>query len=295
MAMATEMETEMEMATPKIDSTHPRLRAATDIMLAGAGKEFWGFSPDTFRHELAQRIGTHFPGISLGDPVEYRPTPATMIPRNPNRDISLATLFGMNGPIGSGKDTLADLLCDQYGFHKLSFATPLRTAASVLFNIPHRQFLDRDTKEAPLAHMKGMSPRTVLLLMGTEVGRSICSELWIKNMDLQIIRRLEQDPAGRIVIADTRFPNEADLIRNAGGRLIRISRPGCDSAVARTHASEAGIPSHATDICINNNGAIADLALACRHLIARYLPQTPPHAPIVPTLPIPRRVMAHQP
>jgi hypothetical protein len=42
-------------------------------------------------------------------------------------------IIGICGPIGSGKDTIADILIKERGYIKLSFASALKDAVSAIF------------------------------------------------------------------------------------------------------------------------------------------------------------------
>ena len=42
-------------------------------------------------------------------------------------------IIGLCGFAGSGKGTLADILVENHGFRKISFATKLKDTASVIF------------------------------------------------------------------------------------------------------------------------------------------------------------------
>jgi hypothetical protein len=55
-----------------------------------------------------------------------------------------------------------------------------------------------------------------------------------------------------VVIADVRFPNEAEWIRAQGGEVWRIVREPATQAAA--HASEQGIPPELIDRTIDNTG-----------------------------------------
>ena len=138
-------------------------------------------------------------------------------------------LVGFVGFIGSGKGTVADILTRKYGFIKESFANSVKDAIAPVFGWD-RKMLEGDTmesrewRETPdpwWSHKFGkpFSPRLALQLMGTEAGRNVFHrDVWV----LSLLRRT--DPAKNYVIADVRFPNEIDLIRSEGGKVIRVKR-----------------------------------------------------------------------
>jgi hypothetical protein len=138
-------------------------------------------------------------------------------------------IIGLVGFIGSGKGTVADILVRKHGFHKESFANSVKDAVAPLFGWD-RKMLEGDTPESrewretpdtwwSNALGREFSPRLALQLMGTESGRNVFHrDVWV----LSFIRRT--DPDKHYVLADVRFPNEIDLIRSTGGKVIRVKR-----------------------------------------------------------------------
>jgi hypothetical protein len=77
-----------------------------------------------------------------------------------------------------------------------------------------------------------------------------------------------------VVIPDCRFRNEMIAIRAAGGKVLRITRPGAGLSGGRElHPSEteqASIPDSEFDHVIQNSGTLEDLRAAVREFMARY-------------------------
>jgi hypothetical protein len=138
-------------------------------------------------------------------------------------------IIGLVGFIGSGKGTVADILTRKHGFIKESFANSVKDAVAPIFGWD-RKALEGDTpesrewRETPDPWWseklgKPFSPRYALQLMGTESGRNVFhTDVWV----LSLLRRT--DPAKNYVLADVRFPNEIDMIRQFGGKVIRVKR-----------------------------------------------------------------------
>src|SRR5690606_9088395 len=55
-------------------------------------------------------------------------------------------------------------------------------------------------------------------LLGTDVGRALDQEVWIRYL-------LEHLPDGHVVVDDVRFRNECEALREAGFRLVRLTAP----------------------------------------------------------------------
>lgn len=101
----------------------------------------------------------------------------------------------------SGKDTVADFLQAEYGFRKLSLATPVKEIAKDLFG------------------MKGKN-RGLLIQIGMKM-REIDPDVWVKNLWRSLVTYGDD----RFVIPDVRFPNEYKFFKERGGVPIRVYAP----------------------------------------------------------------------
>lgn len=164
-------------------------------------------------------------------------------------------LIGLSGYARSGKDTAAELLCLNYEFNRLSFADPMRDAMYKL-----NPLVDGTTRLADLVDDYGWDvakskdeARRLLQVFGTEVGREMFGQnFWIDQVFKQV------EGPGRFVVADVRFPNEADAIKARGGTVIRINRHNL-SAV-NGHKSEHAMDNYMFNHVIYNDGTLDDLA-----------------------------------
>lgn len=147
-------------------------------------------------------------------------------------------IFGLIGLIGSGKNTVADIFVEEYGFKSVAFAGALKDAVSAIFNWP-RELLEGNTEESrkfreevdedwqsTIGHLdmfKGqkVTPRLVLQCMGTEVFRHhFHSDIWV----LAVLKKMQSDKNTSYVITDARFINEISKLRTMGGQIIRVRR-----------------------------------------------------------------------
>jgi hypothetical protein len=74
------------------------------------------------------------------------------------------------------------------------------------------------------------------------------------------------------VISDVRFPNEAEAITNAGGAVIRISRPGAGEG--DSHASETPLPNYLVTFELANDStpeALVERALGLLRGTPQYV------------------------
>jgi hypothetical protein len=141
-------------------------------------------------------------------------------------------LIGVMGFIGSGKGTVSDYLVDQKQFTKDSFASSLKDACSVIFDWP-RDMLEGDTDESRAYRevtdewwsrelsIPNFSPRLALQLVGTDAIRThFHPDIWF----LTVKNRIQKNPDNNVVIADVRFPNEMQMVRDLGGTLVWVKR-----------------------------------------------------------------------
>lgn len=173
--------------------------------------------------------------------------------------VSRQMLVGVAGKARSGKDTIGNYLINQHQFVRYAFADPLKKACSEMFGVPLNYFYDDDKKEVDLPFW-GMSPRKMAQLLGTEGGRELFGkDIWVKRALSFYNLELPEESNG-MVITDVRFDNEADFIRDNGGLMIHVERPGADGVVGVVgHASEAGIMEKSEDIHIVNDGTLDQL------------------------------------
>lgn len=163
-------------------------------------------------------------------------------------------LIGLCGKANSGKDTVAALLP---ATSSIAFADPLYAALSIILDVDIGTLKDRDFKEAAIPWL-GKSPREMLQSMGTEWGRKMVKDdLW-----LEIARRRIQAGGPFVVVRDVRFDNEAEMIREMGGEVWLVERPGAETCVP--HESEKGVSKKLVSRVIRNEGTLRDLADAVR-------------------------------
>lgn len=169
----------------------------------------------------------------------------------------MTMLIGVAGKAGSGKDTVAEHLFFQHGFCKIAFADALRKACGAMFGFSAVQMSDREMKEAVDPYW-GLSPRRALQLLGNDAVKPVFgNDVWVKRwlMDYNLIRDTDH-----VVVSDVRFDLEADLIREQGGVIIHLERPGAGlSGEAGQHSSEAGVRFLEGDLLLLNNGNLTDL------------------------------------
>lgn len=168
-------------------------------------------------------------------------------------------IIGLAGFAQSGKDSAARALTSR-GWTRVAFADPVREAVKALDPI-----VDCDgAREVRLCELLAQyswdeakqhdEVRRLLQRTGTEAGRQIYGQdCWV-----DIARRKIDRAIGDVVMTDVRFKNEADMIRDMGGLVVRVDRPGVGPK--NNHVSES-MP-FAPDAVLVNDGTLQDLETA---------------------------------
>lgn len=145
---------------------------------------------------------------------------------------------------------------------KHSFAEKLKRCAAIIMGCREFDFESITFKNSPtmldLYNHDGnpMTNREFLQQFGTQVGRAIDADLWVKalmNDYLLEIDNRSMDKQVKWIIPDVRFPNEEEAIHKQEGIVWRILR---DGSGAGNHESERYVKSLKVDLEIGNNGDI---------------------------------------
>lgn len=177
-------------------------------------------------------------------------------------------------------------LGDVCNWHIMKFAGKLKHVASLLTGIPVQNFEDQRFKKTNLPkqwdrHIPGedwhdghpveipMTVREFLQKLGTDGLRDNLHEnVWVNALFADYVPdmsgysdRMAVDDLQTLypnwLITDCRFPNEAQAVKDHGGIIIRIDRPGITAVNA--HPSETALDDYPFDEHITNRGSIKDL------------------------------------
>lgn len=173
-------------------------------------------------------------------------------------------IIAFSGFKGSGKDTAAKVLVDEYGFTKIAFADAVRTMALTINPIiairaePAAIWLLSDVVARfgwDVAKNEYPEVRRLLQVIGTEAVRNLIGEnVWVDTL----AKRLPDiaDENSRYVITDCRFDNEVEFVRDHGGLLVWVDRPGTASD---GHASESPHIKELATTILHNDETIEEL------------------------------------
>jgi hypothetical protein len=195
-------------------------------------------------------------------------------------------IIGLSGIQGAGKDTVGEILINEYGFVKLSFASALKDTISVLFGWS-RDLLEGATEESRIwretvnefwaekTNIPDFTPRKALQYIGTDLLRNhLCKDIWACIVESKIIQMTKLNPNINIVITDCRFTNEFAILKKFdNARIVKVERdflinPSILTQThSQTHSSEVEWKDYPFDVILPNNGSIEELKDSIKNLI----------------------------
>lgn len=208
-------------------------------------------------------------------------------------------IIGLNGYSGSGKDAVGTIIqyltskykpcaiedCLKQGtdfspytdWEIKKWAGKLKTIASILTGIPVEKFEDQEFKKTEMSSewdrqfytegegwkKRPMLIRDFLQLLGTDGLRTGLHEnTWVNALMSTYLSH-----ADNWIVTDTRFPNEAEAIKKAGGIIIRIDRPGVKPI--NNHPSEISLDDWKFDHKIANVSDIQSLTATVESILKK--------------------------
>lgn len=164
------------------------------------------------------RVLSEPPAAAVGEPVPNR------VGRSVT-DSDSYPLVGLCGYAGSGKDTAAQALVAQ-GWERRAFADTIKQVATRIgWN-----------------GQKDDAGRRLIQDLGMACCEILDPDVWV--------RPVLRDRTGPVVITDVRMPNEFEAIKNAGGKIIRIHRPGYGPV--NEHITEVALDGYPADAVLHN-------------------------------------------
>jgi hypothetical protein len=202
-------------------------------------------------------------------------------------------IIGISGRARAGKDTVAEIFIKKFGFKRVSFADSLKEICSEAFGIELDTFHNNDKKdvafENPLQvnidHMQSL----VMLLKGAgcapsqaqidslideglsmqfvsprdllqRVGTNLCRNHFGDSVWISIFKHKIQNTQGHTVVADVRFVNERQAIRDLEGVNFLVSRDSLPPLATDAHESELlGCSPENIQVFVTNDSTVASL------------------------------------
>lgn len=161
----------------------------------------------------------------------------------------MTNIIAFAGRKQSGKTTCSEFVLKYYNgiiepFNcgKIyNFADPLkRDICMNILGLTYEQCYGEDMDKNTLTDIewngKKLTAREVMQFVGTDLFRKMKNDVWASAT----ITKIKNDKPKLAIIADCRFPNEVEAIKNAGGLVIKLNRNPFNS----DHASETALDEH---------------------------------------------------
>lgn len=177
-------------------------------------------------------------------------------------------VVAFTGRRGAGKSAASAILVE-LGFRDVKFADPLKNMLRAFFHtlrmtvIDTERHIEGDLKEIETPWLGNKTTRYAMQMLGTEWRDLIDTDLWSN-----ILRhRVTHGHVGRrIVISDYRFPHEGVILRELGGKVVRIVGRGERDDAAAQHISETAIDDLPEDFIIVNDGTLDEFHIKVKAL-----------------------------
>lgn len=137
-------------------------------------------------------------------------------------------LIGLSGKKHSGKDTIFEILGGKIPVCRLAFADALKREVARAFGVGVDEVEEYKELYRPILQAWGMLRRE---LKGPDY--------WINQISSALCAKYGETPDATFVITDVRLPNEFEYVRNLGGRMVRVVRPGHE--LDDSHISETAL------------------------------------------------------
>jgi hypothetical protein len=154
----------------------------------------------------------------------------------------MSHIIAFAGRKQSGKTTCAEFV-KSYAENRLksqiyNFADLLKQNVCMsILGLTYEQCYGTDIEKNQLVDCywdgKQLSAREVMQFVGTDIFRKLQTNVWASAT----ISRIKNDNIDLAIIADCRFPNEVEAIKNSGGVVIKLNRNPHRS----THESEMAL------------------------------------------------------
>jgi hypothetical protein len=187
-------------------------------------------------------------------------------------------IIGLGHVARVGKDTAAYALVERLRFDRIGFADQLRELALKADPLVYTGVrpTNVDAGRGKLAWVVGgmgweaakdshREVRSFLQNLGVGCRAVFGEDFWVDQLFAKVDRLGVKD----VVVPDVRFPNEAQAIKDRGGKLVRIDRPG---HYAGGHVSETALDDYdGWDAVLVNDGSVFDLQSQLVDLVVGWM------------------------
>lgn len=173
-----------------------------------------------------------------------------------------SNIIAFAGRKQSGKTTCSQFVAKYFngiiepfnGAKIYNFADPLKQDICMnILGLTHNQCYGEDIDKNTHTDIEWdgikLTAREVMQFVGTDIFRKMKPDVWAGATIAKIYREQPQ----LAIIADCRFPNEVDVVKNAGGLVIKLTRnPYNSSHSSETALDEINYANNNFDLVIHN-------------------------------------------
>lgn len=219
-------------------------------------------------------------------------------------------IIGISGKKRHGKDTVGQIIQNlRPNAVRIAYADALKREVAIMVSkyqnaLDHTTGIDVAKVDKLIKQMNDdtIDPKTgvamkekfrlILQWWGTEFRRQMFTDSYWRD---RLAEQLEQlSPDKLAIITDVRFPDEADQVKEMGGILIRVNRPGINDQ--SNHPSETALDSYGKvaldtvlgamfdplgerlpmveqndwDVILENDGSLGDLEMKVQEMLTAY-------------------------
>lgn len=170
----------------------------------------------------------------------------------------LPKIIAICGYKRSGKDTVAEHLCNKYGYKHYKISTKLKDLIKLLFEFDDT---DLEINKELINEKWGIEPRKLMQFIGTDMFQYKLQELlpninknfWINSLFTnELINKIKNEEK-RIVISDLRFLHEYNIISNLDISYTILKVQNSRILINDTHISENEFNEIPINSIIHNN------------------------------------------
>jgi hypothetical protein len=184
-------------------------------------------------------------------------------------------LIGLGSHARVGKSTVADILERVHGYRQISFAKKLKELALAINpDVLPQSALNVRAGEGKLrtlvvrhgwdeAKERFPTVRTYLQELGVACRDTFGEDFWVEQVLFGGNVFID------VAISDVRFRSEAEAIKNFGGVLVNVTRPGYGAV--NDHISEHDLDDWEWDYVLANDGTKEDLEYHVGQMIERLI------------------------
>lgn len=158
----------------------------------------------------------------------------------------MTNIVAFAGRKQSGKTTCSEFVAKYFngiiepfnGAKIYNFADPLKkdicmNILGLTYNQCYGEDIDKNTLTDIGWEGKKLNAREVMQFVGTNIFRKMKNDVWSGAT----INKIKNETPNLAIIADCRFPNEVEAVKNAGGIVIKLTRNPYNSS----HESEVAL------------------------------------------------------